>query len=444
MQPLPASETAMHRLRPALALLLAWLPAAPLHGQPDTTGVDSTWRDHSAAGESARASGDWANYRYHLVRMREEIGYHPAILYGLARADARLGRVEDAVLWLRTYGATGLVREISTDADLAVLRGDSAWASLVDQLERVNGQPVSSGQLAFTLPDAEFMPEGIAHDAGSGRFFVSSARTGRILAHVPGGAFSEFVPAARDSQWSMLALAVDSARGTLWAVTSALPAYRGLAATDSGRSAVLAYDLATGALRRRIEAPDDAAHAFGDITVAPDGEVFVSDAMAGVVFRIEAGGEDLEPMAADELVSPQGLAVTSDGRRLLVADYVRGIAIVERATGAVSWLEHGDSVVVAGTDGLVRVGHSLIAVQNGVTPKRVVLLRLDEAERRVVAWLPLESATPLLSEPTQAVVVGRDLYFIANAGWDRLADDGTVREGTSLEPGVVLRVRLPD
>jgi hypothetical protein len=30
-------------------------------------------------------------------------------------------------------------------------------------------------------------------------------------------------------------------------------------------------------------------------------------------------------------------------------------------------------------------------------------------------------------------VVGREFYFIANSGWDRLAEDGTVKPGAAFE-----------
>ena len=65
-----------HRL-PAKATAIA---AAP----------DSTWREHYEAGEAARRAGDWGTWRYALVRVREQIGYHPSIVLNLARADARL------------------------------------------------------------------------------------------------------------------------------------------------------------------------------------------------------------------------------------------------------------------------------------------------------------------------------------------------------------------
>lgn len=429
----------------AAGIVAALVACTPVRAQDSTAtvtaAVDSTWRQHAAAGEAARAAGDWGAWRYHLVRVREAVGYHPSIVYNLARADARLERTEDALAWLQTYAATGLTRDVAADSAFFPLHGSPAWTALVERIAG-NARPVGLARTAFALTDSAFLPEGIAFDARTQRFFLSSIRSGAITAHAADGSgFRELVPPRRDGQWAMLALAVDTAARTLWATTAAIPAYGAYQAADSGRSAVLAYDLDSGALRRRWDAPAGR-HQLGDMTLAPDGVVYVSDGDEGAVYRIPRGAE-MERFASGDLVAPQGLAVASDGRRLLVADYVRGIAAIDRESGDVAWLEVADSMAVSGIDGLVRVGHSLIAVQNGVEPKRVIELRMNDAETRITGWRALESGTPLLTEPTHAVVVGGEVFFIPDSGWDRLNPDGTLKPGMVLEPAHVLRLPVP-
>lgn len=428
------------------AVLAALGVCAPAAAQDSAdvqvVGEDSTWQEHAQAGEAARRAQDWGGWRYHLVRMREEVGYHPNLVFALARADAALGRTEDALAWLQTFAASGLTRDVANDSALAPLRQAPGWAAIAERIA-ANARPVSTAQPAFTLPDSAFMPEGIAFDPRTRRFFLSSLRSGRILAYAPDGGFADFVPAGRDGQWAVLGIAVDTITRTLWATTHAAPYFTGYTAADSGKSAVLAYDLDTGTLRRRYTPPSDGRHQLGDIAVAPDGDVFVSDADEGVVYRIERGEEEMEAFAQDELVSPQGLAFSSDGRRVFVADYVRGVASVERESGELQWVPAADSVAVSGIDGLLRVGHRLIAVQNGVAPKRVVELRMDDAEQRITGWRALESATPLLTEPTHAVLVGGEVFFVADSGWDRIDDAGRVKPGMVLEPAHVMRVAVP-
>jgi hypothetical protein len=103
-----------------------------------------------------------------------------------------------------------------------------------------------------------------------------------------------------------------------------------------------------------------------------------------------------------------------------------GVATIDPATHAVSWLAHADTVALNGIDGMYLVGHVLYAIQNGTSPERVTRFVLDPDLRRVVTWSVVERATPGLGDPTHAVVVGNDLIFIANSGWDRFGDDGHI------------------
>ncbi|HEX8393753.1 MAG TPA: SMP-30/gluconolactonase/LRE family protein [Longimicrobium sp.] len=437
------SRTVLLALRAAAAaLLLAALPLAAQDVGSADAEPDSTWREHVAAGDQARDAGDWGTWRYHLVRVREQIGYHPQVLLALARADTRLGRTEDALGWLRAYAAAGLVHDPAADTVLAALRDAPGWNTVTARLEANRG-PVSTAQTAFIVPDSQFLPEGVAFDARTRRFFLTSLRHGSIAAYTAEGGFRDFVPAGGARTWSMLAVAVDTATRTLWATTAALPLYERYQAADSGRSAVMAYDLDSGVLRRRYDAPEEGRHTLGDIAVGPNGTLYVSDADDGTVYRITRGAEELEPWVADEFASPQGLAVAADGRRVYVADYLRGIAVVDSSGEALSWVQAPDSIAVAGIDGLVRAGDRLIAVQNGVIPRRVVEFMLNPAGTAITGWRAVESATPVLTEPTHAVVVGGEVFFVADSGWDRLNPDGTLKPGMTLVPGHVLRAPLP-
>ena len=91
---------------------------------------------------------------------------------------------------------------------------------------------------------------------------------------------------------------------------------------DSGRAAILQYDVASGTLRGRYELPrDGTAHEPGDIAVAPNGDLFVSDGRAGVIYVIREGSTSLDTLVrAGPRVSPHGLAPDRDGARVFVAD----------------------------------------------------------------------------------------------------------------------------
>ena len=72
---------------------------------------------------------------------------------------------------------------------------------------------------------------------------------------------------------------------------------------------------------------------------------------------------------------------------------------------------------------------TLISVQNGASPERVVAFTLDPTLSEVAAETILERSTETLGDPTHGVVVGKDFYYIANSGWDILDDHGNPKPG---------------
>jgi sugar lactone lactonase YvrE len=415
-------------------------------GRPDSapsvavrpTPGDSTWRDHVAA--ASQAEGDPARYRHHLERVHAELPGQPQVIWALARAEVLLGNPDSALAWLQRYADLGLGRDPATDSVLARLGTRPEYAEIDAKLAR-NRMPVDNAETAFTLHEADLIPEDITYDPGRRRFLVSSVRKGKVVAIERDGRRRDFAWADH-SGWSIVALVADSARRRLWATASALPHGERYAPGDSGRTALLAFDLAGGDLVRRLELPPDGApHSLGDIALGPDGTLVLSDARSGELWRLRPDGKALELLVPrDVLVSPQGLAFPPEGRRVLVADYARGIAQVDLATGAVAWLPQPRDLAGSGIDGLVLAGRDLIAMQNGVRPPRVLRLRLDRDLGAIESWSVVESGTTALSEPTHGVAVDGWVYYIANAGWDRLDEAGRLRDGAALEKGIIRRV----
>ena len=95
-----------------------------------------------------------------------------------------------------------------------------------------------------------------------------------------------------------------------------------------------------------------------------------------------------------------------------------------------------------GIDGLYFDRGGLVGVQNGVAPARVVRLRLSASGERVDALEVLERARPDYAEPTLGVIVGRDLFYVANSQWERFGEDGKIDAPDRLQPPLVLRLRL--
>ena len=417
--------------------LIAALPAvAPAQSDPV---VES--RQHFRAAVEAYEAGDRAAYLEHAREAQALRPAHGGVTWALASALALNGDSAGAFRALGHFAALGYSGDLAADSDFAGLRGSEAYAELTRRLED-NRTPVVASRVAFELPEADLLTEGIAHDSARGIFLVGSVRKGKILRVAGDGQTSAFAT-VEGGRWAPLGLRVDQPRGALWVAAAALPQTAAYQAADSGRSAILRYDLRSGRLVRRYEPRDAEAHAIGDLIVTRAGDVFATDSRAPVVYRIRAGSDSLERFIQSPLLlSAQGLALTPDERTLYLADYARGILRVDLSSRSVTLIPTADSVLALGIDGLYSHEGRLIGIQNGVAPHRVVRLTLSPAGDRIVETRVLERAHPRYQEPTLGVLVNGELFYIANSQWERFGQDGGIPDATALERPVVLRLPL--
>lgn len=420
-------------MRPTFAVLATMLIAAPLAAQHD-----STWRDHDRAARDARLRGDWAASRAHLEQMEVTLTGHPAVVVALARASAHLSDTARTLAELERLAAEGVSYDVEADTQFALVRTASGGAAVMAKLQE-NLTPLANFTEIARMREADFVAEGIVWDDARQRLLVSSIRRRRIDAVRRDGSVSTFIDLARDSAWSPLGLAVDPRRNRLWIATEWSPlAIQGNPA-DSGRAAILQYDVTVGTLRSRYELPRDGTrHEPGDIVVAPNGDLFVSDGLAGVVYVIRDGTTSLDTLVrAGPLVSPQGLAPDGNRTRVFVADYALGIVAVDRRSGAVARVPRPRDVAANGVDGLVLHGDQLIGVQNGVTPNRVVAFDLDPTHSRILGAHTLARDTTRIREPTHLVAAGDDIFFIANSGYGMYDEQGHLKRGvTEVAPAI--------
>lgn len=127
---------------------------------------------------------------------------------------------------------------------------------------------------------------------------------------------------------------------------------------------------------------------------------------------------------------------------LYVADYARGILRVDLAARELRLLDSPGDAAAVGIDGLYLDRGGLVGIQNGVTPHRVVRLRLSAGGDRIAGIDVLERARPDYAEPTLGVVVDGELYYVANSQWERFREDGGMDAPDRLRPPLVLRLRL--
>jgi sugar lactone lactonase YvrE len=384
-----------------------------------------------AAGQAIEAK-DYAKLRETLVALKPLMPGNPSIIYKLAVSNAKLGATQTALAELRNLAGMGLAYDFQADADFSSLSGSNEFAAILKQVDG-NKKTVSHSKAAFTLAELDLIPEDIAYDAKSRRFFVSSVRKSKIIAIRGARDQTDFA----NTDWPVLALRVDSRRRILWAATGWLPQCERCEASDKDKTALLAFDLDSGALQQRIESPVPGL--LGDMTISREGEIYVSEGITGAVLRLRLGAGTLERLdVPGEFPSPQTPALSKDEKTLYVPDYVRGIAAMALSSGAVTWLKPADDIALNGIDGLYVYRDSFVAVQNGTKPARIARFSLDLRKQEV-----LEANTVELGEPTHGTIVGNTFYFIANSGWDDYDDQGKKKVGSEAIESTVRKMALP-
>lgn len=389
----------------------------------------------------ARALKDYPGYlglAHVLVAMRPR---NPTVWVELARAYAVSGFADSACDALERVAGFHVFVNVDSVRELRELPPTPHLARAREALAAVTRR-VGSAVVAFTLADSEFVPEGIACVPGKRTFFVSSIRKRKIVRIGPDGSQSDFVPPGSGGLWGVYGMAVDAARRRLWAGSSASPEVEGFADSLEGRAGLFLFDLDEGRFLRSWPAPANGKpHSFNDLTVGPDGSVYVTDSREGAVYRMNAATDSLEVFVPPgALFSPNGVVVSPDGQKLVVADYPRELYSVDLASREVREIEGPPDFALHGIDGLARSGESLVAEQNGIEPNKVLELRLDPSCSRVVKARVLEVGDPRVLGPTLGVFDGRAYYFVANSAWEAYSDDRRSLLPGRFHPARILRI----
>lgn len=365
----------------------------------------------------------------------------PAYHSRLASVAAQLGDPVAAARALERLTQLGARYPVEEDPAFEAVRSSSPIRRAVDQMSAAT-RPLVRSTVAAVIGPTDWFAEGIAVGP-DGTMYVGSIRRRQVLVRSRDGREAELVPRT-ERLWAVSGLALAPDGNSLWITSNAIPQMEGYDSTMAGAAEVVQVGLPDGQVLARIVVGAERGGAMlGDLVLAPDGTVYLSDSRGQGIWRVRPGARSAELMAHHPLLrSPQGMALSAGGGALLVADYSHGLLRVDLATGQVVALPAPAGVTLLGIDGLARHGLDLVAIQNGGVVPRVVRIRLDGAEAAVRSVEVLDRNTPVADEPTLGVVVGDDFLYVANSQWEKRDEDGTPLPGAVLLPTVILRLPL--
>jgi hypothetical protein len=437
----------------SLTLFLTLLATAPCYSFDR-----AHFRELNKQGRELAKQKDWAGMRRVLIEIGKEMpALTPIYALRMASVETHLGNKVAAFEWLERYAAMGLTYDLASDDDLKPLLTELGWKKIAAEMQK-NAAPITHADPVCTLPIADLMPEDLTFDSSSGTFIVSSIQHHSLYRlSLPKAASSpkdeqaactldELPLDAQVKRWPTMAVSFDAARSLIWVTGSAMPDFSGFPKEDEGKAALLAIDSRSAKVVRRFDLESATPAVLGDMSISSDGTVYVSDSLGGRVFRVAGTpnrtGLDKAKLEviAEDLFSPQTPVLAADGKRLFVPEYSLGIAVIDlTGSGKITYLSHLENVAVNGIDGMHLAGDSLIAIQNGTEPERVVRFRLNHAQTEIESAEVIEQSAPALGEPTHAIAANGYIYVSANVGWDKIDDHGKLKEGASFTAPVLMR-----
>ena len=427
------------RLRGLAVILLASSLSLPMAQEDPHKEAINLYRQ----GMIAYQAKDYVGYLDGLKKAAELFPEHPAIQYRAACASSLVGNIDDAIAQLRRVVQMKVYYDLTDNADFDTIRASAAFQTVAASMKSLKDQ-VGSSKAAFRLTRKDLIVEGVAHDPVEDVFYVGSVHRRKILRVSKKGNTADFTTEKQDGLGAVLGLKVDSQRRHLWVCTTGMPQMSEVTEEEKGRAALMKYDLRTRAFVAKYPLGGGATgHNCNDLVVSSAGDVFVSDAESGEILLLEAGSAEFKTVIeAGRLKSPQGLALSPDDKTLFAADYGGGLYRIDVASRSMAPLNADQTVALLGIDGLLFYKNSLIAIQNGINPHRVVRLTLTPALDRIMGATILEMNNALFDEPTLGTLAGDVLYYVANSQWGRFTVEGAIYPENRLAEPVILKTKL--
>ncbi len=357
---------------------------------------------------------------------------HPHLIYQLARAYSLNGKTIEASNLLEELADMKLGIDAATD-DFKLLRGSAGWSDLSKKIAAVK-TPLVRSQTAFTIPEPDLIPEGIAYDPKRRVFYLGSIHKSKIVSIDAAGRQNDFTTSGQDGLQEVLGMKVDARRRLLWVCSNA----------QNGAAFVHKYNLDSGKLiKKYILDEKPKRHQLNDIAFNRRGDVYITDSSESAVYEIPSDTDELRLLVKlEQGVYPNGIAVSKNEKQLFVATFA-GISSVDIKAKSHTALAQNENIALTGADGLYLYENSLVAVQNAnPSPERVIRLFLNAAGNKVEKARVIESNHPLYAVPTTGVIVGDDFFYIANTHLDSIDAAGKISPTAKLRDLTLLKLSL--
>lgn len=367
---------------------------------------------------------DAAEVRAQMELAQKLLASYPdraSVLSFIAASQAHLRETRDALANLKECMKLNAGFDPSGDPVFDELKHSPEFQSMVEEAHR-QYPAVAKAKLAFTDPEKDLIPEGLAYDPFRDVFYLSSLHHRKIVQIARNGVISDFVPENRYALLPVLGIRVAPKDATIWANS----------ATDEGKSELLHF-AADGQLLGRYTPPSPGKHGLNDLVVLPDGSVITTDSLSNDVYHFNPVTKAFDALKVHRpLIQPNGITLSDDPGIVYFADQL-GVVRYDVVKGITTDVEPGPENTLSGVDGLYWYRGGLIAIQNGIGSARIARFSLSKDGRRAGKADVLENRSTFTTLPTTGALRGDEFFFIANSGIDN-QNGAKILDPTRLEP----------
>ena len=353
--------------------------------------------------------------------LTERVGHYPdstAMRRALLKAQLDSGDADGALASLAWLKARGYAFSERTRDQIAQILAEHTAAD-VDAVMAVPITTIAASRAVDSVPADALLVEAAIRAPANGALYATTVLSQALFTDDAKGEWRAIHLKGVDALGGIVA---DAQSGLLWISSGVHDPSKVVSDRFHG---VLAFDPESGKEIARIAAPHGVYPA--DITLGAGGVIYASDPYGGGVYWAKPGDSEMQALVPPGTFrSPQGLAEGADGDTLYVSDFGYGIAVIDLAGRSIARVElaEGLAAPLDGIDGLWRLGHRLIAIQNGLGPARIAEFQLSPNGLRIDRGRILEQAHPEWTEPLGGAIYEGELLYISNGQWGRFDQNG--------------------
>jgi WD40 repeat protein len=286
--------------------------------------------------------------------------------------------------------------------------------------------------------NTDLIPEGIAvHDQ---KIFLSSIFKNKIIQYnINSQKASDFISTNEYNFGSGIGLFVKD--NLLFALTNS-----SIKRSEKSIPSLFVFDIHDKKLIKTYSLNDSLNHLWNDLTFSSNNEIYITDTRLGKIYMIQYPEEKIVQYYSDStIISPNGIDLSQDGKRLFIASDKYGIRILDRESKKIT---NSIDTATAGIDGLKYYNSSLYAVKNSAldhSKHRLLKINLSKDNNLIESVEGLELRNDLWNVPTTIDIKDGYLYLLANSQMDNLDQEALrIIDTKVLTNTYVVKMKLSD